>query len=82
MPATSRFNSPTSASNIVFSNGGYDPWRAGGVLRSLSPTLEAIDIEHGAHHLDLFFSNPADPPSVKAARASELAAIKRWIGVR
>ena len=82
VPATSRFNSPTSASNIVFSNGGYDPWRSGGVLRSLSPTLEAIDIEHGAHHLDLFFSNPADPPSVKAARASELAAIKRWIGVR
>ena len=30
-------------------------------------------VEHGAHHLDLFFSNPADPPSVQAVRAALLA---------
>lgn len=33
----------------------------------------------GAHHLDLMFSHPLDPPSVKAARATEEQHISRWI---
>ena len=77
--ASSAFTASTSASNIVFSNGQYDPWRSGGVLTNLSSSLLALDVEHGAHHLDLFFSNPADPPSVQAVRAAELSAIEGWI---
>ena len=77
--ATSAFSSATSASNIVFSNGQYDPWRSGGVLTNLSSTVHAIDIEHGAHHLDLMFADPADPVSVQVARDQELAAIKQWV---
>ena len=64
---------------VVFSNGEYDPWRSGGVLRNLSSSLVAVDIMQGAHHLDLFFSDPADPPSVREARQVELAAVRRWI---
>ncbi|GIL58532.1 hypothetical protein Vafri_13455 [Volvox africanus] len=33
----------------------------------------------GAHHLDLMFSNPADPPSVRAARQMEMRHVRRWI---
>ena len=79
--ATSEFGRASSASNIVFSNGEYDPWRSGGVLTNLSDTLIAVDIAQGAHHLDLFFSDPADPPSVIAARQVEVAAIRRWVGM-
>ncbi|KAG7667890.1 hypothetical protein Ndes2526B_g01702 [Nannochloris sp. 'desiccata'] len=68
-----------AASNIVFSNGGRDPWRSGGVLKSLSDTLVAVNIPEGAHHLDLMFSNKDDPESVIEARKVEEEHIVRWI---
>ena len=66
-------------SNIVFSNGDYDPWSAAGVTSNVSSSVLAVVIEGGAHHLDLFFSNPEDPPSVLAARALEIANIEKWL---
>ena len=36
-------------------------------------------IPDGAHHLDLMFSNPGDPLTVKAARTIEVDNIERWI---
>jgi dipeptidyl-peptidase-2 len=68
-----------SASNIVFSNGLLDPWCRGGMLHNVSESLTAILIEGGAHHLDLRGSNPADPPSVIAARQLEKYYISQWI---
>lgn len=72
------FGGITGASNIVFSNGLYDPWSSGGVLKS-SKNVTAVIIDGGAHHLDLMFSNPQDPLSVKEARRAELAHVKAWI---
>ena len=69
----------SGATNVLFSNGQYDPWRSGGVLQDLSPTVKAIQVEQGAHHLDLFFSNPADPPSLRRVRDAEVAAMKSWL---
>lgn len=66
-------------SNIVFSNGLYDPWSSAGIKTNLSATLPAITIDVGAHHIDTFFSDPEDPPSVTAARAFEMAQIEGWI---
>ncbi|TYZ63936.1 hypothetical protein PybrP1_002902 [[Pythium] brassicae (nom. inval.)] len=69
-----------AASNIVFSNGRLDPWSSGGVRRvPPGSKVSVVDIADGAHHLDLFFSHPADPESVKKARKIEVAHIRRWI---
>ncbi|ETV97797.1 hypothetical protein H310_09148 [Aphanomyces invadans] len=68
-----------ASSNIVFSNGNYDPWSGMGVLEDLNPSVVAIDVEGGAHHLDLMFSHPLDPPGVKRARKEELSHVAKWI---
>ena len=76
-------------SNVVFSNGYLDPWASGGVrsagwkkgddsvikLNEEGNSI-ALIIEDGAHHLDLFFPNEADPDSVLAAREVEKDMIK------
>ncbi|GAB9465053.1 Lysosomal pro-x carboxypeptidase [Globisporangium polare] len=68
------------ASNIVFSNGMLDPWSSGGVHHvPAGSKVTIVSIEEGAHHLDLFFSHPDDPVSVKKARATEVKEIHRWI---
>mmetsp|Transcript_8763 Transcript_8763/g.15060 ORF Transcript_8763/g.15060 Transcript_8763/m.15060 type:complete len:96 (+) Transcript_8763:458-745(+) len=51
----------------------------GGVVESLSPSLVAIVIENGAHHLDLMWSHPLDPPSVLEARLTEKRHMHKWV---
>ncbi|RMX45016.1 hypothetical protein pdam_00024800, partial [Pocillopora damicornis] len=69
----------SSSSNIIFSNGDLDPWRTGGVLEDVSPTLVALLVRGGAHHLDLRASNPLDPPTVTQARERELELIQKFL---
>ncbi|GMF11285.1 unnamed protein product [Phytophthora lilii] len=67
-----------AASNIVFSNGNYDPCSATGVLQNYSESVVALSIDGGAHHLDLMFSNPLDPAPLQAARAIEKQHMWKW----
>eukprot|EP00794_Sanderia_malayensis_P010639 gene10639-11767_t len=69
------------ASNIVFPNGNLDPWMPGGVLENLSPTLRAVMVIGGAHHLDLRASNPADPKTVVEARETIELLLKEWLSL-
>jgi hypothetical protein len=38
-------------------------------------------IEHAGHHLDLYGPNPADPPSIIAAREMEIALFHKWLHI-
>ena len=49
------------------------------MLRNLSDSVVAVLIPEGAHHLDLMFSNPLDPPSVVAARDTQRAHMRAWV---
>lgn len=69
----------SSASNIIFSNGDLDPWGPGGVHTSPAPSLVALEVKGGAHHLDLRGSNPKDPQSVIDVRNKESEIIGKWI---
>ena len=55
----------SALSNVVFSNGNYDPWSGGGVLESQSDTLIAVHVDQGAHHLDV---SPGSSPSNESGR--------------
>ena len=68
-----------AATNIVFSNGALDPWSAGGVHNASGDGKQSVLIDLGAHHLDLMFAHPDDPPCVLAAREAEIGAIREWL---
>ncbi|CAK4626377.1 hypothetical protein LEN26_011922 [Aphanomyces euteiches] len=68
-----------ATSNIVFTNGNLDPWSGVGVLESISPSVVALIVDGGAHHLDLMFSHPLDPPSVQDVRNEQKKHMRRWI---
>lgn len=69
------------ASNIVFTNGLMDPWSGASLESSPAPErdLVVLNISGAGHHLDLFFSDPKDPASVRQARAQELGFISKWV---
>lgn len=41
--------------------------------------MQALIIPEGGHHLDLFFSNPEDPPSVTRVRKEQMRNVAQWI---
>ena len=70
--------------NVVFSDGDKDPWRIGGVPANASAygdgSVRHVLIRGAAHHQDLRFDDPRDPPSVGEAKAIERRAIEGWLG--
>jgi lysosomal Pro-X carboxypeptidase len=68
-----------ATSNIVWSQGEYDPWKGGGVTTNLTESLVSIVIPECAHHVDLFFSDPGDTAAIKNAREFEMSMVRSWI---
>jgi lysosomal Pro-X carboxypeptidase len=64
---------------IIFSNGGIDPWKAGGVTEYVSPENPVFVMPSGAHHLDLRMPNIDDPEDVNFVREQEMAIIGDWV---
>jgi len=68
-----------AASNIVFSNGGLDPWSTGGIVKDISDSVITCFMKDGAHHIDLRAAEAADPADVVGCRNVHKKSITRWI---
>lgn len=78
--------------NIVWSNGALDPWSGQGVYPESGggpegPMVQnisedgsqiALVLDLGAHHLDLMFTDPRNPPCFFEARDIETRMIRQW----
>jgi hypothetical protein len=43
-------------------------------------SVSRVLVQGAAHHQDLRFADPADPPSLVAVRRDELLLVKKWVG--
>lgn len=68
-----------SYTNIIQSNGNIDAWKVGSVTWNISSSFITLNIDGGAHHIDLRDADPLDPQSVKDARIIEAAYLYKWI---
>ena len=72
-------------SNIIWSNGEFDPWGQYGVDCSRTDCPASVFspvIPGGAHSSDLMFSHPLDSAAVTGVRRLETAHISSWIEAR
>lgn len=68
-----------NSSRIIFTNGLWDPWRSGGVLKSLSSTLVSLKIPEAGHMYDLAASHPKDLPAVGMVRRKVVSLLQSWL---
>lgn len=77
------YDIPATATNLFFSNGGKDPWHAGGFLPRGAfgnrSNNQFCFMPNAAHHLDLRSPHDDDPPDVTACRQEAEAAIMTWL---
>ena len=66
-------------SNIIFSNGQYDPIIAGGVLHTSNQAVSTIVFPALGHTGDLAFSSPHDSKTTIANKKQEIDIIKGYI---
>ncbi|KAG0426041.1 hypothetical protein HPB47_026825 [Ixodes persulcatus] len=68
-----------NSSNIIFSNGEYDPWTSLGYLSPKTETVIPILIGESAHQEDLAFGSSADRHDLIRAREQERRHVRKWI---
>ena len=86
-------DNPEGVTNLIWSNGGMDPWHGGGFYPRDKPGAAGMEgkthvqrgsnhyiwIRRGAHHGDLRSASPGDPEELTAARELETSIIAGWI---
>lgn len=70
-----------NVTNVVFVNGGLDPWSRLSVLEDISYEAPAEIIPRVSHCSDLFSDSRDDPQELKDSRKYIKYLIKKWIGV-
>lgn len=75
------FQDGSHFSNIVFTNGQFDPWRSGKPLIETNPDKDIImiNIEKGAHHAEMMPVDKNDPISFYKARSKIEQMVNKWI---
>ncbi|KAK6023387.1 serine carboxypeptidase S28 [Ostertagia ostertagi] len=76
--------SMSSASNIILTQGRFDPWSGGGFKAdsngvSQDRGIYVMEIDGSAHHLDLRTPNTCDPNTVNNARFQIVGILDCWI---
>jgi len=76
-----QFSNPTAGNttNIIFSNGLFDPIRNFSPMKDLSTSVVALNVDRMAHCLDINMQRVGDPTPVTQARSQELSIIKGWL---
>ena len=66
--------------NIIWSNGEYDPWIEGGVYTPVNLNQPVLIVKNGSHHLDLRPPAAGDNgTNVEHIRDQEIANLELWI---
>lgn len=65
--------------NMLWWNGEYDPWQAGGITRNISSTSTAIFTPRAAHHYDLMMPHVNDTVEITQAREIEAMTLSNWM---
>mmetsp|Transcript_16086 Transcript_16086/g.2662 ORF Transcript_16086/g.2662 Transcript_16086/m.2662 type:complete len:111 (+) Transcript_16086:993-1325(+) len=68
-------------SNIIYINGGEDPWQWASVRQWESELRPAVlvDCNDCGHCVDLYTPTPDDPPELKSARRTIANYIANWL---
>ncbi|KAJ4837390.1 hypothetical protein Tsubulata_029287 [Turnera subulata] len=66
-------------SNIIFSNGLYDPYSSGGVLEDISDSILAVKTREGSHCMDISVPRKDDPEWLVLQRNIEMEIISGWL---
>ncbi|XP_071095255.1 putative serine protease K12H4.7 [Haliotis cracherodii] len=67
------------ATNVVYTQGSYDPWQKYGFTKDPNPKAPVIVIQGVGHVADLFKSSPMDNVQLKQARNHIRRLIGQWI---
>ena len=70
---------PIGATRIVFVNGNVDPWSSLSVLKDLTPSLTAIEIDGAAHCSNMEHWQPGMNPNIKIAQAQIAKKIQKFL---
>jgi len=68
------------SSNVLFVNGGLDPWSSLSITSYISESLMYLVIPDTSHCADMYRTRPNDPTDLVAAQIMIASQIHKWLG--